>query len=85
MKEKKLWFKAKRYGYGWYPVSCEGWTVTVLCIYAILKGTWYLGPTWSLKTDLFYIFTRVFIPVICLLVICYAKGEKPRWRWGKDT
>jgi len=20
-----------------------------------------------------------------LLLICWLKGEKPRWRWGKDT
>jgi uncharacterized membrane protein YhaH (DUF805 family) len=22
--------------------------------------------------------------VLLLILICYLKGEKPRWRWGKD-
>ena len=22
--------------------------------------------------------------VLVLIIICYLKGEKPRWRWGKD-
>jgi hypothetical protein len=23
-------------------------------------------------------------PTAFLLIICFIKGEKPRWRWGKD-
>ncbi len=26
----KLWFKAKKFGWGWTPCSWEGWTVTGL-------------------------------------------------------
>ena len=37
---KKLWFKAKRFGWGWYPVSPEGWLVTI--IYAGLLA-WSVG------------------------------------------
>jgi hypothetical protein len=33
--EKKLWFKAKRYGWGWTPVTWQGW-VAVLVYVAIL-------------------------------------------------
>lgn len=28
--KNKLWFKAKNYGWGWYPVTWEGWTVTII-------------------------------------------------------
>jgi hypothetical protein len=28
----------------------------------------------------------IFMVVMCALMIgiCYAKGERPRWRWGDD-
>ncbi len=85
MKEKKLWFKAKRYGWGWYPSSWEGWVIMGFFIYAILKGTWSLEPSDSVGNDLITLAFRVIPPTIFLLIICYAKGEKPRWRWGKNT
>lgn len=31
---KKLWFRARRFGWGWYPVSWQGWAVSIL--YAFL-------------------------------------------------
>lgn len=83
MKEKKLWFKAKQYGWGWYPVSWEGWVIMALYIFALLKGTWSLRPSGSNTTDLLTLAIHVVPPTIFLLIICYAKGEKPHWRWGK--
>ncbi len=83
MKEKKLWFKAKRYGFGWVPCSWEGWAVLLLYFIAVLKNTWYLEPSSSVGADLVALAIRVLPPTIFLLIICYAKGERPRWRWGK--
>ncbi|MCC7436815.1 hypothetical protein IT402_03015 [Candidatus Nomurabacteria bacterium] len=83
MKEKKLWFKAKLYGWGWYPSSWEGWVITILYMFAIIKGTWSLQDTGSISDDLILLASKVLPPTIFLLIICYAKGEKPRWRWGK--
>ena len=33
---KKVWFKAKEYGWGWYPSSWQGWII--LLIYLLLLG-----------------------------------------------
>lgn len=27
-KDSRLWFKAKRFGWGWVPVTWEGWALT---------------------------------------------------------
>ena len=35
---KKLWFKARRYGWGWTPCSIEGWLVTVATAVLLLGG-----------------------------------------------
>lgn len=83
MKNKKLWFRAKMFGWGWYPVSWEGWVVIALYVYAVIKSTWALAPQHSGSDELFALAIRIVPPTICLLIICYAKGERPRWRWGK--
>lgn len=82
----KLWFKAKRYGYGWYPGTIEGWLV--LCGYLFLAFFPYvllgiLGPE-NLAPD---IFVPIFLGymaalTVILIAICVKKGEPARWRWG---
>jgi uncharacterized membrane protein YhaH (DUF805 family) len=76
-KEKsKLWFRAKIYGWGWYPCSWEGWLVmlfwVVLFIFLLNKVEQHLVLT----------FILIFISFVVLLIICWKKGEKPGWRWG---
>jgi isopentenyl-diphosphate delta-isomerase len=82
----KLWFRAKRYGWGWYPVSWEGWLiiaifVAVLTLHALLSVSETVEPT---NNEIYWFFVRTSILVFLLIYICYRRGEKPRWRWG-DT
>lgn len=84
MKNQKLWFKAKRFGWGWQPTSWEGWLVTLLYIAAVVVHTQNISinpHTFSNITMNFLI--PVVINTVFLLIICYPKGEKPRWRWGE--
>ncbi|HEY1684842.1 MAG TPA: hypothetical protein VGG19_08770 [Tepidisphaeraceae bacterium] len=73
------WFRAKRYGWGWsLPVRREGWIVFFIwLVFVILDGI-LIAPQ---SLPLFIIILAVL--AIALLAICYAKGEPPRWRWGK--
>ena len=32
LEKSKLWFRAKNYGWGWYPCSWEGWTVLLIWV-----------------------------------------------------
>lgn len=80
--EKKYWFTAKKYGWGWVPASREGWLVTLAYLFALL---WLAN-----KSKYLYgaedIFRGFLLPVIglslLLVLICYKTGEKPHWRWG---
>ncbi len=84
MKNKKLWFKAKMYGWGWQPVSWEGWVVTLIYVAAITLIFLDVGNVaHSGNKAVFTLVVRLIINTIFLLIICYARGEKPRWRWGK--
>ena len=74
---KKLWFKRKLYGWGWTPVSWEGWLVlfvwVVLFTFVMVK----MDHEWLKNLIVIFIMTGI------LIYICYQKGEKPKWQWGK--
>ena len=76
-----IWFPAKRYGWGWGPPNTwQGWLV--MAIYAVLLAA---GAGYFLRSDRtlwFVIFA--FLLTIVLMVVAWLKGEKPRWRSGRD-
>lgn len=90
-----LWFRAKTYGWGWFPVTWQGWAVTTL--YALLFTFCFIGFfSWagtaaeaSVGTRYIVFGVLEFLAAIAILAytlfrICSRYGEKPRWRWGKD-
>jgi hypothetical protein len=80
IKEKKIWFPAKKYGWGWgIPCAWQGWVVIVSYL-VILNGSAFL----LLPAHPAMWFGCVAISTIILVAICLVKGETPRWRWGGD-
>ncbi len=82
--KKRLWFRAKYYGWGWYPATWEGWVVLGIYLFLLSIFTWNLQDYISEDTVVLgmYIFEMTFLTT-ALLIICYLTGEKPGWRWGK--
>lgn len=79
----KLWFVAKRYGWGWVPITWQGWLVTLAYIvFIILAFRRVDGQSHSASDTLIGMFPALVIATLVLLWICYEKGEQPRWRWG---
>jgi hypothetical protein len=84
MEQKKLWFKAKRFGWGWTPVSWQGWGILVIFVIGLISE----GATFGTLVDSGTVapwgfLLRVAVLVTLFITICYAKGEQPHWRWGK--
>ncbi len=80
---KKLWFKAKSYGWGWTPCTWQGWAVLVMYLFAVLNET--TSAVIQAPTDVYSFlrfFPNIYILTVFLIIICYATGEKPSWRWG---
>ena len=77
----RYWFPAKRYGWGWGLPSCwQGWVVLGAFGIAMLIGGMTIDvPAHPLGFALYAVSAT-----LVLLVICLAKGEPPRWRWGGD-
>lgn len=82
---KKMWFKSKRYGWGWTPSSWEGWAVLALYIVGIIYIFDGLHASTPVSGDIVFFADVVSSLALTLLLIlvCYLTGEKPRFRWGK--
>lgn len=79
----KLWFKRKNYGWGWQPATKEGWLVLLAYILLlILITTQQYNPNNATDVILKIVAPSVLL-TIGLLFVCYKKGEKPRWEWGR--
>ena len=79
--DKKYWFHAKRYGWGWgTPASWQGWLVLIM--YGALIGG---GVHFFLEERrTIYFCAYVGAVSVTLVAVCWLKGEPPRWRWGND-
>jgi hypothetical protein len=82
----KLWFKRKRYGWGWYPVTWQGWSITLLYVVSVLAFALTIDENASAPNEIFFTFL---LPVLFLTItfirIAYKKGEKPKWQWGEKN
>lgn len=78
---RRIWFPAKRYGWGWgLPVAWQGWLVLLLYAAGLFVALKWLPP--AIEPLRYGLCVGVLTAV--LLVVCWVKGEPPRWRWGKD-
>lgn len=82
--QSEYWFRAKTYGWGWYPVTWQGFAIILL--YALLLAqSFYMVDRYSQSVGDTLI--GMIIPFVLLtallIVVCYGTGEKPRWQWGK--
>lgn len=78
--EKKIWFPAKRYGWGWgLPCCWQGWAVFL--IFYLLLGC--AAFHWMPQHPKHFFLACVVLSLL-LVLICWWKGEKPLWRWGKE-
>lgn len=79
---KKLWFHAKRFGYGWHPASWQGLLIIVAYLCAIMTLVWH-------GRDLvagISVLTQIIFPSLALttalILCCYLTGETAYWNWS---
>lgn len=70
--KKEIWFKAKKWGFGWYPANYKGWAV--IGVYTLMVIA--LTPLIELNQPLLY--TAIVILLTgALIYVSYKKGEDP--------
>ena len=79
--KKKVWFEAKRYGWGWGLATCwQGWLVYILFFVLLAGAAVSLLPKRLMEFDI-----ATVVLAGLLIAVCWWKRAKPRWRWGKDS
>ncbi len=82
---KKLWFKRKHYGWGWYPATWQGWIVTLIYIILIVVFAKTIDENSPVREIFFTFLLPVTLLTIAFIKIAYKKGEKPKWQWGNKN
>ncbi len=78
--DRRYWFPAKRYGWGWGPPrSWQGWVVLVAYLALVLAGIPLVQVPLG---DVAYI-VYLFALTAALVAVCWLTGEPPRWGWGR--
>ena len=79
--EKQVWFRAKKHGWGWtLPCCWQGWVTFAVWLVLLCGAAALCFPGRHLGLWI----ASVIGLAVAMFIICLAKGEKPRWRWGKD-
>jgi hypothetical protein len=74
---KKVWFKKKSFGWGWYPVSWEGWLVTLGFAFLAVWNFYRIdSKSHSVSDTLINFIPETILLTIILVFICYKTGEK---------
>jgi catechol 2,3-dioxygenase-like lactoylglutathione lyase family enzyme len=84
--KSNLWFRRKTYGWGWTPITWQGWSVTAFFVAIplfIKLLTKFLNFSNNLQN--FFVFASLPLISVALIIVCLRYGEKPRWQWGIKT
>lgn len=82
---KKYLMKRRRFGWGWIPVTWQGWVFLVLQLAIIFVAATSLPakPTQPTTGELVRFFVIVGCAIAALVLVSIQWGPTPRWRWGK--
>lgn len=83
---QKYWFKRRRYGYGWLPVTWQGWLTIIVFLAVVFGGMVILKDTRhnEFSIEVVWYLLLVFLDIVVVTFIARKKGPAPKWRWGKS-
>lgn len=81
---EKIWFKRKTYGWGWTPVTWQGWLVIGAYLAVVFLFVYIASLFSSPKAPLIFLVPIAFATAL-MIYVCYKKGESPRWQWGDSN
>ena len=86
MKEKTLWFRAKKFGWGWTPVAWQGWVSTFVYVLLLFLEFRKADTGSHSGSDTLINFALPFALITLLfLFLAWGTGERPQWRWGTKS
>lgn len=79
---ERYWFKRKLFGWGWMPVTWEGWLVTAGYAALIVLFASSIDEYSPVREIMFTFVLPVVLLTIAFIRIAYRTGERPKWQWG---
>lgn len=74
----QAWFPMKTFGWGWgWPCRWQGWVAFIAAVVLMAGAIYLLGI--GRRTEALVASVAI---TTALIVICWTKGERPRWRWN---
>ncbi len=85
---KKYWFAPKTYGYGYVPISAEGWIATIILILIGLLlasvNNFFNPPVINYRDSLFFLIEIIVLGFVFLKLFEKRCKGKLKWNWGKN-
>jgi len=85
MNMQKYWFKPKKYGYGFSPISWEGWLLTIVLLGLVLILAYINDmflPNIKLKNGLRFFFDISVVLLLFGIIFRDRTDGDIKWRWG---
>ncbi len=76
------WFKAKLYGWGWTPVTWQGWAAIFIYLGGLALISLGIDESSADREMLLRVGVPALLLTVALVYVLLKKGEKPRWQWG---
>lgn len=76
------WFKRKVFGWGWTPVTWQGWLVTAFYLSLVILFALTIDGESSAREVVFTFLLPVILLTVAFVRILFKKGERPQWMWG---
>lgn len=76
----KRWFTMKHHGWGWVPITWEGWAVTLGLMAYIISISFGLEKNVVVPSEYWI---QLLIGLAVFFFIAFKKGPVPKWRWDK--
>ncbi len=83
MSKNNYWFKRRRYGFGWIPVTWQGWLTLALVLIIIFMGTYLYSTSARTSQSFFLLLNTIAMAIILGVIVSTWKGPSAKWRWGK--
>jgi hypothetical protein len=81
---RRLWFKRKRYGWGWTPARWQGWVAIIVYTAGVIGIFSRLDASRTRGDAVLGITIPMLILTAALVRVCYLTSETPRWQWGRE-
>lgn len=80
---KRYWFRQRRFGMGGYPITWEGWALSVAYVVLFFAGIFITRTPLNPPSATFIAYAIVVTTAFCVISWRTTEGGW-RWRWGNE-